>query len=78
MAAGYTPSTRAVKESTVGAWGPRLSLSWCLMLGPGASLRLFVFGLGQFKMMMEYVLARVDEKHGAQAFVEVFYGVGGA
>ena len=28
-------------------------------------------------MMMEYVLARVDEKHGAQAFVEVFYGVGG-
>ncbi len=29
-------------------------------------------------MLMEYVLARVDEKHGAQAFVEVFYGVGGA
>ncbi len=23
-------------------------------------------------MMMEYVLARVDEKHGAQVFVEVF------
>ena len=29
-------------------------------------------------MMLEYVLARVDETHGAQAFVEVFYGVGGA
>lgn len=29
-------------------------------------------------MMIEYVLARVDEKHGEQALVEVFYGVGGA
>ena len=29
-------------------------------------------------MMKEYVLARVDEKHGAQEVVEVFYGVGGA
>ncbi len=29
-------------------------------------------------MMIEYVLARVDKKHGAQEFVEVFYGVGGA
>ena len=29
-------------------------------------------------MVMNYVLARVDEKHGAQAFVEDFYGVGGA
>ena len=29
-------------------------------------------------MTMKYVLARVDEKHGAQEFVEVFYGVGGA
>jgi len=28
--------------------------------------------------MKEYVLARVDEKHDEQAFVEVFYGVGGA
>ena len=42
------------------------------------SLRLFVFGLGQFEKMKEYVLARVDEKHDAQAFVEVFTVLGGA
>ena len=41
-------------------------------------MRLFVFGLGQLEKMKEYVLARVDEKHGVQAFVEVYYGVGGA
>ena len=34
MAAGYAASTRVVKESTLWAWGPRLSLSECLMIGP--------------------------------------------
>ena len=48
------------------------------MLGPGCVVAALCFWTWTVEKMKEYVLARVDEKHGVQAFVEVFYGVGGA